>query len=57
MAKDITVYTLQEVEEILSVTRRTIYNWIKSGKLHAVKIGNQWRVKQEDLETFLNGTK
>ncbi len=57
MAKDITVYTLQEVEEVLSVTRRTIYNWIKSGKLHAVKVGKQWRVKKEDLEAFLNDTK
>lgn len=57
MAKDITVYTLQEVEEVLSVTRRTIYNWIKSGKLHAVKVGSQWRVKKEDLEAFLNDTK
>lgn len=55
MAKDITVYTLKEVEEILSVTRKTIYSWIKSGKLHAVKVGSQYRVKKEDLESLLNG--
>lgn len=55
MAKDITVYTLKEVEEILSVTRKTIYNWLKSGKLKAVKVGRQWRVKKEDLEAFING--
>lgn len=55
MAKDITVYTLKEVEEILSVTRKTIYAWIKSGKLHAVKVGSQYRVKKEDLESLLNG--
>lgn len=57
MAKDITVYTLKEVEEVLSVTRKTIYSWIKSGKLHAVKVGSQYRVKKEDLEAFISGDK
>ena len=57
MAKDIKVYTLKEVEEILSVTRKTIYAWIKSGKLHAVKIGSQYRVKEEDLQALLSGEK
>ena len=39
MAKDIEVYTLAEIEELLQVTRRTLYNWIKSGKLKAFRIG------------------
>ncbi|OHW61240.1 helix-turn-helix domain protein [Andreesenia angusta] len=52
---DLKVYTLKEVEPILKVTQRTLYNYIKSGKLKAVKIGKEWRVKHSDLEDFLNG--
>lgn len=53
MAKDIEVYTLQEVEELLHVTRRTTYNWIKAGKLKAFKVGKGWRVTKEALEDFM----
>lgn len=48
------VYTLHEVEEILSVTQRTVYNLIKSGKLNAFKVGGQWRVTEEALQEFLS---
>ena len=52
MAKDIEVYTLEELAEILQVTRRTIYNWIKGGKLKAFKVGKSWRVTREALNEF-----
>lgn len=52
MAKDLEVYTLKEIEELLMVTRRTLYNWIKSGKLKAFRIGKEWRVTKEALEKF-----
>lgn len=52
MAKDIEVYTLEEVQRLLQVTRRTLYNWIKSGKLKAFRAGRQWRVTKEALEDF-----
>lgn len=52
MAKDIEVYTLEEVQNLLQVTRRTLYNWIKSGKLKAFRAGRQWRVTKEALEAF-----
>lgn len=53
MKKDIEVYTLKEVEDLLQVTRRTIYNWIKAGSLKAFKVGKQWRVTGEALREFL----
>lgn len=53
MAKDIEVYTLKEIEDLLHVTRRTTYNWIKGGKLRAFKIGKEWRVTKEALEDFI----
>lgn len=52
MAKDLEVYTLKEVEELLQVTQRTLYNWIKGGKLTAFKAGREWRVTKEALEDF-----
>lgn len=46
-------YTLEEVEDILKVTRRTIYNYIKNGDLKAVKIGKYWRVSETNLQDFI----
>ena len=53
MAKDIEIYTLNEVGEILQVTKRSLYNWIKSGKLEAFHVGREWRVSKESLERFM----
>lgn len=54
----IKLYTIEEVSEILKVTPRTIYTFIKNNDLQAVKIGKYWRIKHEDLENFINqGTK
>lgn len=50
---DIKVYTLKEVEAILKVTQRTLYNYIKGGQLKAVKMGRQWRVTEDSLKEFL----
>lgn len=57
MAKDIEVYTLDEVANIIKVTKRTLYNYIKAGTLKAVKMGKYWRVSEESLQEFItNGT-
>ncbi len=33
------------------VTEKTVRRWIKSGRLHAIKLGGQYRVTVADLET------
>jgi len=53
MAKDIEVYTLDEVQALMQVTRRTLYNWIRSGKLKSFKAGREWRVTKEALAEFI----
>ena len=53
MAEITKVYTLEEIAEILHVTRRTLYTYIKEGKLRAVKVGKSWRVTQKNLDDFL----
>lgn len=50
---DIRVYTLEEVCSILSITKRTVYNYINAGKLHAFKMGKYWRVTEESLRAFV----
>lgn len=47
------VYTIEELVDLLKVTKRTIYHYIKSGKLKAVKMGKYWRVTQKALDAFL----
>lgn len=49
---ELKVYTLKEVCEILSITKRTVYNYIKAGNLHAFKMGKYWRVTEENLRAF-----
>ena len=50
---DFKLYTIDEIADILKVTQRTIYNYIKSGSLKAIKIGKYWRIRHEDLDHFL----
>jgi excisionase family DNA binding protein len=49
------VYTLTEIEGTLGVTHRTLLNYVKSGRLKAVKIGGKYKVTGENLRKFLNG--
>jgi excisionase family DNA binding protein len=47
------LYTVRDVAERLQVTGRTIRDWIKSGRLKAVRAGHAWRIKASDLDAFL----
>ena len=47
------LYTITEIAEILRVTQRTIYSYIKEKELPAIKIGKHWRVRHEHFEEFL----
>ena len=50
---DIKLYTTDEVCEILSVSRRTLYTYIKDGNLKAVKMGRYLRITEESLRAFI----
>lgn len=50
---DIKTYTPDEVAEILKVTRRTVYNYIKNEDLKAVKIGKYLRISGTNLQEFI----
>ena len=53
MANELKVYTLEEIAELLHITRRTLYTYVKEGKLKAVKVGKYWRVTEKNLQEFL----
>ena len=46
--------TTQEVADYLGLTQRTIYTYIQSGSLRAIKIGREWRIKESELEAFIS---
>jgi putative molybdopterin biosynthesis protein len=46
-------YTIEEIAKMLKVAYLTVYRWIQSGKLKAYKAGKQYRVKKEDLNSFI----
>lgn len=46
--------TIKEVAEKLRLTPYTVRRFIKEGKLPATKVGGQWRVREADLEAYLN---
>jgi len=51
---EIVTYTPEEVAVILKVTRRTLYSYLKEGKIPAVKMGKYWRISEENLRAYLS---
>ena len=47
--------TIEEVAEYLRVKKRTIYDWVKKGKIPAMKTVGQWRFKKEKIDAWLDG--
>jgi excisionase family DNA binding protein len=45
--------TPDQVSEILQVHILTVYDYIKQGKLGAVRLGRSYRISKEDLEKLL----
>jgi len=46
-------YPVEEVCQILGVSRPTVIRWIRSGRLPAIRIGGRWRVPAEEIEKRL----
>ena len=45
--------TIEEVAVYLRVKKRTIYDWLKKGKIPAIKTVGQWRFKRETVDAWL----
>jgi len=46
--------TVGQVAKRLQFSKMTIYRYIKAGKISAYKIGKEYRIKESDLEKFLD---
>lgn len=50
------IYTPEQAAEILHVTAAVVREWLKQGKLKGAKVaGRLWRIRESDLEAFLEG--
>jgi excisionase family DNA binding protein len=49
------LFTPEEVAELLRVTRRTVYTWLRTERLPGTKQG-RWVVQRADLVAFIQGT-
>lgn len=45
--------TVEETAKILKVTKMTIYRHIKDGSLLAYKIGKNFRIEKDNLDSFI----
>jgi len=45
--------TVAEVAEMMRVSTMTVYRLIKSGDLHAVRIGKSYRLAEDEVDRFL----
>ncbi len=46
-------YTVDEVAKVLKVTRQTVYDWMRSGRLEYVIVGDRRRISQSALQAFI----
>ncbi|MFD3459344.1 helix-turn-helix domain-containing protein [Nocardia fluminea] len=46
------LYSVEQVAELLGLHVRTVRSYVRDGKLPAARIGKQYRITHEDLETF-----
>ena len=45
--------TIDELAQYLRVKKRTIYEWLKKGKIPAIKTVGQWRFRRDKINAWL----
>jgi len=46
--------TTKQVQEMLGVSERTIFNFMERGDLKGFKVGRSWRFEESDIEEYIN---
>lgn len=49
--------TIKEVADILQLHFQTVLNYIKSGKLNAIRLDKGYRISRKDLDEFIENNK
>lgn len=47
--------TVAEVADLLRVSNMTVYRLVKAGQMGAIRVGKNYRIPQNDLDTYLEG--
>lgn len=50
------VYTPQQVMEKLYISKSTVYDLLRTGKLEHFKIGKHYRIRKNALDDFISAT-
>jgi putative molybdopterin biosynthesis protein len=56
MSKELS-YTIEEVSQLLKVSKLTLYDLVKKGELPVFRVGRQMRIDAKDLDNFINNHK
>jgi excisionase family DNA binding protein len=46
--------TVNEVADLLRVSRMTVYRLIRQGDMAALRVGRNYRLREEDVHSYLN---
>ena len=47
-------YSVEEAAAIIGISRRTVYELLRTGQLRSVKIGSRRLIRHTDLERFID---
>jgi len=45
--------TIKQVQELLGVSERTVFNFMERGEITGFKIGRQWRFEQAVIDAYI----
>lgn len=49
------IYTVDEIQDILGVSKTTAYHLVKSKVFHSVRVGGQYRISKRSFDMWLDG--
>ncbi|HEY7399516.1 MAG TPA: helix-turn-helix domain-containing protein [Actinomycetota bacterium] len=52
---EVRLLTVNEVADLLRVSRMTVYRLIKQGDMPSFRVGRGYRLREEDVHSYLNG--
>ncbi len=49
----VSLLSIKQVAKYLGVSEKTVYRLVKKGEIPAIKVGNQWRFNQQEIDGWL----
>lgn len=48
-------YTVDEIQDILCISKTTAYELVRAKKFHSVRVGVQYRISKRSFDNWLDG--